>query len=187
MPDLNAIRIVPANPARPLTPQQKRFNSLVRQIEQARKGWTRDQHQTLQALACDAAGELLQADGDDAQLRALFAKHADVDFDTERAEALRAIKAQAEQATGLDLGDDEGILSQDDLLQRMTQRMQAHLRAQGDEREDQASRRPNAAQQRREALAHKPRNRCARSFASWPARCTRTASPTLSSAQPRPR
>ena len=37
MLDLNAIRIVPADPARPLTPQQKRFNSLVRQIEQARQ------------------------------------------------------------------------------------------------------------------------------------------------------
>ncbi len=124
IPTRNAIRIVPADPARPVTPQQKRFNSSVRQIEQARqglvawqdnialfaqahaqlqvpmlqglqalrrrwafaldaaparKGWTRDQRQTLQALACDSAGELLHTDGDDAQLRALFAKHADVD------------------------------------------------------------------------------------------------------------
>ncbi len=147
MPDLNAICFAPADPARPLTPQQKRFNSLVRQIEQARqtlvawhdnialyaqahaqlqvpllqelralrrrwafaldaalarKGWTRDQRQTLQALACDAAGELLQADGDDAPLKVPFAKHAEVDFDTDRAEALRAIKALAERATGLD-------------------------------------------------------------------------------------
>ncbi|MBK7613098.1 MAG: hypothetical protein IPJ08_01205 [Burkholderiales bacterium] len=113
MPTRNAIRIVPADPARPVTPQRKRFNSLVRQIEQARqglvawqdnialfaqahaqlqvpmlqglqalrrrwafaldaaparKGWTRDQRQTPQALACDAAGELLHTDGDDAQL-----------------------------------------------------------------------------------------------------------------------
>ncbi len=39
MPNRNAIRMVPANPARPVTPQQKRFNSLVlvRQIEQARQ------------------------------------------------------------------------------------------------------------------------------------------------------
>jgi len=40
---------------------------------------------------------------------ALFARHAEIDFDTERRQMVRAMKDVAEVMTGLDLGDDEGI------------------------------------------------------------------------------
>ncbi|MDB6002785.1 MAG: DnaJ protein, partial [Rhizobacter sp.] len=63
-------------------------------------------------------------------------------------------KDLTELATGLDLGDDEGISSEDDLLQRMEQRMQEHMQAADAEHEAKASRRPkSAAQQRRDAEA----------------------------------
>jgi len=199
MTNLAAIRIVPADPARALTPEQKRFNTLIRQIEQsrktlaawqdnialyaqaraqvhvplleeqqalqrrwafaldsalARKGWTRTERETMSELVCNAAAELLGANADDAELKALFARHADVDFDTDRAQALLAMKDLAELATGLDLGDDEGIASEEDLMQRMHQQMQAHTQAADAEQEAKSSRRrKSAAQQRREAEA----------------------------------
>ncbi len=201
MTDLAALQIIPADAARALAPEQKRFNTLIRQIEQsrktlaawrdnialyaqahaqvheplhqelqaeqrrwafaldavlARKGWTRAERETLSELICDAVGELLEADVDDAELKRLFAKHADVDFDTERTEALRAIKNLAELATGLNLGEDEDIASEEELLQRMQQRMQEHLQAGDAEAEAKASRRrKSAAQQRREADAQR--------------------------------
>jgi hypothetical protein len=199
MSKLEAIRIVPADAAQTLTPAQKRFNTLIRQIEQsrktlaawqdnvaqyaqahtqlnlplhqelqalrrqwafaldavlARKGWTRTERGTLSELVCDAAAELLAANDADAELKALFAKHAEVDFDTERVEALRAIKDMAEFATGLDLGEDEDITSEDDLMQRLHQRMQEHQQAADAAPEAQKPpRRQSAAQQRREAEA----------------------------------
>lgn len=112
-----------------LTPEQKRFNALIRQIEQARRtlaawqenlplfqqtyvqavlplrnslvaahrewifaldallgqpGWTRAERATLRALVCDAAGELLEIDEDDAALKAVFDKNSEVDFDTDK-------------------------------------------------------------------------------------------------------
>jgi PIN domain nuclease of toxin-antitoxin system len=182
-----------------LTPQHKRFNSLIRQIEQVRqtlaawheniggyrqahaqvlrplqaelmtarrqwafaldellgqRGWTRAERTTLGELVCDAAGELLHASDDDAALNALFAKHAGVDFDTERRQMARAMKDMTEAMTGLDLGDDEGIQTGDDLLQRMQQGLQERAAADEAERTAKAKRRgKSAAQQRREAEA----------------------------------
>ncbi|BEP72042.1 MULTISPECIES: hypothetical protein [unclassified Variovorax] len=53
------------------------------------RGWTQTDREPLRELVCDAAGELLHAlDGDDEnndeELKALFAWHAEIDFDTDR-------------------------------------------------------------------------------------------------------
>ncbi|HWV04315.1 hypothetical protein [Ralstonia sp.] len=52
------------------------------------RGWTKTDRETLRELVCDAAGELLHArDGngdEDEELKVLFARHAEIDFDTER-------------------------------------------------------------------------------------------------------
>jgi hypothetical protein len=183
----------------PLTPSQKRFNTLIRQIEQtkqtlsawnegmaayrqahaevlkplqekllaghrqwvlaldaalARREWTKVERETLRELVCEAAGELLEATGEDQELEALFARHAGVDFATEQRERMRAMKGMAEAMTGLDLGDDDGIDTDADLFQRMQQGFQEQSSAQEAEREAKsASRRKTAAQQRREAEA----------------------------------
>jgi hypothetical protein len=195
----DALQIVLGEAGPVLTPQQKRFNTLVRQIEQvrqtlavwhdnsiayrqahievlvpqqtalraarrewvfaldallARTGWTKAERATLGELVCDTAGELLHScDGDEA-LEALFAKHAEVDFDTERQEMVRSLKDMAEAMTGLDLGDDEGIRTDADLFERMQRGMQERVAAEEAEREAKAARRrKSAAQQRREAEA----------------------------------
>jgi hypothetical protein len=187
------------------TPQHKHFNTLIRQIEQARqtlaawheniglyrqahaqvllpleaelmaarrqwvfaldallgqRGFTRAERETLSELVCDCAGALLHARDGDQELKALFARHADVDFDTERQQMVRAMKDMTEVITGLDLGDDEGIETDADLLERMEQglkeRAQAEEAARGEhgERATHAARgRKSAARERREAEA----------------------------------
>jgi hypothetical protein len=182
-----------------LTPEQKRFNTLIRQIDQARRtlaawqehtphyaqayaqlivplarelaaeqrlwccgldrlldqpGWTKAEQATLRELLCDAAAELLsQAEGDapDAALKALFDKHADVDFDTEQQQSRLALKDMVETMTGLDLGDDD-IASDEELFKRMHQGVADDLAAA--QANESVRRRPSSkAQQRREAEA----------------------------------
>jgi hypothetical protein len=184
------------------TPQQKRFNSLIRRIEEARRtlaawpaavatyrqayaqvleplldarddadkrlafaldalleqrGWTKTERETLSMLVCDAAGALLQ-DGDaDPALKALFDKHADVDFDTEQQESLHAMTAMAELMTGLDLGEAGDIRSEADLFERVRQGFVEQDAAEQAARDAEAAPRParrkSAAQLKREAEA----------------------------------
>jgi hypothetical protein len=122
------------------------------------KGRTKTERQTLQDLICGVAHTLLEDGGaDDAELRALFAKHAQVEFDEDQKEALLAMKSMAEAMTGLDLGEDEGIGTDADLFERMQAKLQEHLNAE-DMRREQAqakkkARPKSAAQQRREEEA----------------------------------
>nr|WP_297355215.1 hypothetical protein [uncultured Caldimonas sp.] len=202
MPPTQALQIsaVQAGPA--LTPAQKRFNTLIRQIEKARQtlaawqdgiamyrrahaevlqplqdellaghrqwvlaldaalgrpGWTKAERTTLRELLCEAAGELLDGGGEDEEMKALFNKHADVDFDTEQRDAMRTMKSLAEAMTGLDLGDDESLESDADLIARMRQGLQEQAAAEEAGQAERAAkavpRRKSAAQQRREAEA----------------------------------
>lgn len=199
MSSIDALQVAPSQAGKPLTPAQKKFNTLLRQIEQSRrvlavwnqsigayrqahaevlkplqtelhaghrrwafaldaalaqKGWTRAERDMLRELVCEAAGELLDAPGDDPELEALFTKHAKVDFATEQREQMLAMKEMAEAMTGLDLGDDEGIESEEDLYQRLQQGLKSQESEQQAEREAKtARRRKTAAQQRREAEA----------------------------------
>jgi hypothetical protein len=196
---LNALQVTSTQAGKALTPAQKKFNTLLRQIEQSRrmlavwnesivayrqthaevlrplqtdlqaghrcwafaldaaltqKGWTRAERNTLRELVCEAAGELLDVPGEDPELEALFAKHAEVDFATEQRERVLMMKEMAEAMMGLELGVDEGIESDADLLQRLRHGLEAQESAQEAEREANATRRrKTAAQQRREAEA----------------------------------
>jgi len=199
MPQLHALQIS-SNAAGPvLSPQHKRFNTLLRQIDQARqalqawregidqyrlahlellspleaeaqaarrnwvllldgllgqRSWTKAERQTLRQLLCEAAGELLDSNEEDLELKALFDKHAEVDFDTERQQMTLAMKDLAEAMTGLDLGDDEGIRTDDDLFKRMQQEFQqAAAQSEDDAASAKPRRKASAAQKRREAAA----------------------------------
>jgi hypothetical protein len=188
----------PTGPA--LTAPQKRFNTLIRQIDKARqkllswqdgiasyrqahgelllpvrkelmlarwqwlqaldgllgqKGWTKAERATLRELLCDGAAELMAADGEDPVVKALFDKHAEVDFDTEQREAVRAMKDMTEAITGLDLGDDDGLCTDEDLFARMQQAMldQRAADAAAPDEAPKRSRRHAAQQQRRDTAA----------------------------------
>ena len=98
---------------------------------------------------------------------------------------VRAMKDVAEAMTGLDLGDDEGIDTPDDLFARLQQELQAKTAAKEAEHDDTQAAGPrrkkasSAAKPRR----NRPPNPCATSSASSPAPCTPTAKPMLSSAK----
>jgi hypothetical protein len=182
-----------------LTPAQKRFNTLTRQIERARQtliawrdhiaayrqahaevlgplqaellvghrqwvleldvaldrpNWTKAERVTLRELLCEAAGELLGGRGADAQIKALFDKHSEVDFDTEQRDRMLALKDMAEAMTGLDLGDDKGIDSDAELFARLQQGLEEQAAAEEVRRSAKAERkRKSAAQLKREAEA----------------------------------
>ena len=128
-------------------------------------GWTRTERSTLQSLITEGADELLEADADDAEIKALFNKHSEVDFDTEQLEMVQSMKGMAEAMTGLDLGELDGIGSEDELMARLQARLAAEAAAQdaaqdathasADARPGKKStpKRQTAAQQRREAEA----------------------------------
>ncbi len=198
MARIEAVRVSSAETGKALTPEQKRFNSLIRQIEQARdtlaawrdniplyrdaharvvlplvrevtagrrdwvfaldallgqKGWTRTERKTLRELVRETAGALLEGNND-AALHALFAKHGDTDFETERQQMLHAMKDLTEAMTGLDLGANDDIRTDADLLQRLHEEMGARAaQAEAEHATKAARRRKTAAQQRREAEA----------------------------------
>ena len=180
----------------PLTADQKRFNSLITQIDQARRTlaawhdnvplygqahekvivplinslaaarrdmvifldglfdqpqWSKTEHATLRELVLNSAAELLEADGDDDPvLKALFDKHSDVDFDTGKQQSRIALKDMMATLTGLDLGDEDDLASDEDLFRRLQEGIAAQAA------ESQVSGRPRrktSAQQRRESEA----------------------------------
>src|SRR4051812_20261734 len=137
----DALQIFTAHAGPSLSPSQKRFNTLIRQIDQARQtlaawqdnvaayrqahgevlrplqaelvaghrqwvlaldtaleqtNWTKAERATLREVLCESAGELLAGRGEDEQIKALFDKHSEVDFDTEQRDRMLAMKDMAE-------------------------------------------------------------------------------------------
>jgi len=195
----DALQISSSQAGTALTPAQKRFNTLTRQIEQARQtlaawqdniaayrqahaevlnplqaellaghrkwvlaldaaldqpNWAKAERQMLRELLCEAAGKLLDGGGEDDPIRALFDKHAEVDYETEQRDALRVMKDLAEAMTGLDLGDDDGIDTDEDLHARLKRGFEERDAAERARRGAKATRAgKSAAKQRREAEA----------------------------------
>ncbi len=116
--------------------------------------WGKADRSTLCECLCEAVAALLESRPDDELLKALFDKHAEVDFDSGQRDKMAAMKELAEAMTGLDLGDAEGIDTDADLFERLEQGLQEQAAA-ADARRDakSAGRRQSAAQQRREAEA----------------------------------
>jgi len=177
---------------RPLTPAQKRFQSLVKRIETERRTlsawqthapafrqayweaidplmedldavtrqwafaldstlekttWTAAQRTTLQELICEATSSLLVTD-DDAEVKALFDKHASDDYDSQQRDLLMTIKSMAEQELGIDLGDDD-VASEDELRERIRQAEAAAADAAPEVEPPPAKPQANAAQKHR--------------------------------------
>lgn len=114
--------------------------ALDRLIDQNR--WSRSERSTLQDMLCATADGILEANGNDAELKALFDKHSRIDFETAKQEELQRLKEEAEEITGLNLANDAGIRTEDDLVQRMYEEMAA--------REAAAEARQNAKAQRQQ-------------------------------------
>lgn len=93
------------------------------------KRWPKAEVQTLSQMICDLCGALLGAtDEPDPDIKALYNRFSDVDFDTEDEQQLISMKALLERMGGLDLGD-EPVDSVDELMRRAHEKMatqQAH-------------------------------------------------------------
>ena len=111
------------------------------------RGWTRLDQSAIRGLLCDTAEALLEANPHDEELKSLFRKHSRTDFDTAKQDDLERLKAHAEEFTGIDLGDDEDIRTEEELIQRLYEQMAAREAA---AEATKSSRRKSAAQQRSE-------------------------------------
>lgn len=121
----------------------------------ARSGWTKVQRNTMRQILCNTAGMVIEDERTDAalaaELKTLYNRHAETDFDTENREAVASMKDLFESMTGVDLGDD-ALETEEDLFARTEER----LRARVEETERNRSKRParpSAAARRREADA----------------------------------
>lgn len=85
--------------------------------------WSKGEQKVLSRLLLDTCGALLEAgDEPDPELKALYNRHAEVDFDSEAQDRLDVMKDMLERMSDLDLGD-EPAASADDLLQRAQEQM----------------------------------------------------------------
>jgi hypothetical protein len=119
--------------------------------------WSKADRRTLGEVVCEVVSDLMEeeqtTEAEAARLKALYDKHADVDFDTEARKSVAVMKDMFEAMSGLDLGD-EAFDSEEDLLRRTRERVGAEREAR-QQRAEQAPQKParkkTAAQRRREA------------------------------------
>ena len=110
---------------------------LVHRLDQAyaQKGLTKSERRTIADLISDLAGELV-AQSDDAELKSIYNRYSESDFDSEAAAELDDMKSALEAMLGVELGDDLDMSSPEDVLQRAHAQME-QLQAQ-DALENQA-------------------------------------------------
>ena len=89
------------------------------------RGWSRAEQAALRNILTGTAEVVIEVAGEDPEIKAVFNKHSNVDFDTAKDEDIQRLKAEAEAFTGFDLGGDEGIRSEEDLVQRLYKEMAA--------------------------------------------------------------
>lgn len=194
------LQIQPAGATGPLSPDQQKFNTLIRQIEQGRaslqawkdatlqfsqshgqlivpleaeldatrrawvlamdaaslrKGWTKGEAAVWSDLVSEAAGPLLElSDGDDAELKAIYERHAQVDFEEQQQESLEMMKLISASMSGVDPGEVEDVTNEAELFERLHQKMRERAAAAPDQGEAPPRRRKTPAQKRREAEGH---------------------------------
>lgn len=126
---------------------------LVRRLEallaERAARWSKADRRYLQEDLCDFAAALIDSDADEAlqaEMRAVFERHAGHGFDEEKADEMAAMKGMFEAVSGLDLGD-ELPQSEEALLRAAQQTMAAQ---QEEHAQQRARRKPTQAERRRQ-------------------------------------
>lgn len=101
------------------------------------KGLSKAERHMVADLIIELAGTLL-AERDDETLKAIFNKYHHVDYDTQEAAELAHMKAQFEEMTGFDLGDDVDLRSPEDVMRRAQAQMEEMFAGAEDARQAQA-------------------------------------------------
>jgi hypothetical protein len=113
------------------------------------KGWSKADQVALKDIACYTAEALLRANPQDTEIRTIFDRHSSLSFEQMKQEEIEDLKQDAKEYMGIDL-DDADIASEDDLVERVYERMKNDEARQ---RESSAEHRKSSAQQRAEASA----------------------------------
>lgn len=135
-----------------LFPLQKQCVDLQWEFAQAldtahgQKGITQAEKRKLAGIIVDLTEVVLQH-RDDADIKELFNRHSQSDFDAEEAARLDEMKAMFEHALGLDLGDDVDMRSPDEILKRVEDQFRAQL----DEQQEQQDRRKKSSREQARA------------------------------------
>ncbi len=87
------------------------------------KGLTKSERRTIADLISDLAGELV-AESDDAELKTIYNRYSESDFDSETAAELDDMKLALEAMLGVELGEDVDMSSPEDVLQRAQAQME---------------------------------------------------------------
>jgi hypothetical protein len=111
------------------------------------RGWSRAEQAALRDILTGTAEVVIEVAGEDPEIKAVYNKHSNLDFDTAKDEDIQRLKAEAEAFTGFDLGGDEGIRSEEDLVQRLYEEMAARETA-----AEPSKRSEDSAQLARQAL-----------------------------------
>ena len=106
------------------------------------RGWSRAEQAALRDILTGTAEVVIEVAGEDPEIKAVYNKHSNLDFDTAKDEDIQRLKAEAEAFTGFDLGGDEGIRSEEDLVQRLYEEMAARETA-AEERDEPRTRKPS--------------------------------------------
>jgi hypothetical protein len=117
------------------------------------KGWSKREREAMRAILCEAVWPLLASqDEPDAQLQALYDKHADQSYAEAQEQDRQAFVDLMETVTGIDLGDDALEHSEEELMMRLRQKM-ADQQHPGEHIDpfSQASPRPSAKQSKAQA------------------------------------
>jgi hypothetical protein len=129
------------------------------------RGWSRLEQAALSDILTGTAEVLLEVAGEDPEIKAIYNKHSNLDFDTAKEEDLQRLKAEAEASTGFDLGGAEGIRSEEDLVQRLYEEMAARETA-AEERGQARTKKPSKRSHDNAQLARKALREIYRKLAS---------------------
>ncbi|QCX51705.1 J domain-containing protein [Ralstonia pseudosolanacearum] len=110
------------------------------------KGLTKTERRMISELIVDLAGALIDGNGD-AQLKTIYNRHSESDYDSEAATELEEMKSALETMLGVELGDDLDMRSPDEVLQRAHARIKEQQATEDQTREARrAKRKPSAKQ-----------------------------------------
>ena len=113
------------------------------------KGFTKTERRTIAGIITDLAGELVAA-RQDAEMKRIYNRYSQSDYDREEAANLKGVQDMLEDALGLDLGEELDVSSPDEFFARAQEKIQerqAEFDAERQAHEDRRAKRAKSAKQ----------------------------------------
>lgn len=119
--------------------QVKFLHSLDRASDH--KEMKKSERGVIASLIVDLAGQLLSS-RDDTELKAVYNKHSNSDYDSKEAANIKGMKSMLEDVLGVELGDDLNMSSPEELFQRVEAQMREEWAQENADRQAWEERRP---------------------------------------------